>query len=281
MLSMSIFLSMTGCTHEVLKQKAQPEHQSNQIKQLNSKKVIQAEIKHLFDQSQTEGVLVIYDGQKYQSYGNHLERAQTAYIPASTFKMLNALIGLQHKKVTTTEIFKWDGKKRSFASWEKDLTLAQAMQASVVPIYQELAKRIGLNLMQAEVSRIQFGNANIGQQFDDFWLKGPLKISPEQEAKFAYDLANEKLAFDTVVQRKVKQMLYVESRGDTKLFAKSGWGMDVEPQVGWYTGWVEQGDGGRTAFALNIKMQNDSDPTLRKQLTLDVLDKLNLFHYLR
>ena len=76
-------------------------------------------------------------------------------------------------------------------------------------------------------------------------------------------------------------MLFIERRGDTKLYAKSGWGMDVQPQVGWYTGWVEQPNGQITAFVLNLEMQNTDDVGERKQLSLDILDKLGLFFYLR
>ncbi|MEG0488617.1 MAG: penicillin-binding transpeptidase domain-containing protein, partial [Acinetobacter sp.] len=148
------------------------------------------------------------------------------------------------------------------------------------PVYQELARRIGLELMQKEVKRVQFGNTQIGSQVDNFWLVGPLKITPEQEAQFAYQLAMKQLAFDSSVQQQVKEMLYIESRGDTKLYAKGGWGMDVEPQVGWYTGWVEQPNGKVTAFALNLQMNKGDDLRQRKQLTLDILDKLGLFFYL-
>jgi beta-lactamase class D len=239
------------------------------------------EIPLLLNQADTQAVFVTYDGVQLKSYGNDLSRAQKAYIPASTFKMLNALIGLQNAKTTTTEVFKWNGEKRSFPTWEKDMTLAEAMQSSAVPVYQELARRIGLDLMTKEVKRVGFGNTNIGQHVDNFWLIGPLKITPEQEVKFAYQLAMKQLPFDRNVQQQVKDMLYIESRGDTKLYAKSGWGMDVEPQVGWYTGWVEQPDGKVTAFALNMQMQTGDDPVERKQLTLSILDKLGLFFYLR
>lgn len=75
-------------------------------------------------------------------------------------------------------------------------------------------------------------------------------------------------------------MLYVERRGDVRLYAKSGWGMDVAPQVGWYTGWVDNGHGKITAFVLNLEMNAAANPAERKQLTLDVLDKLGLFFYL-
>ncbi len=30
-----------------------------------------------------------------------------------------------------------------FKAWDKDFTLGEAMQASTVPVYQELARRIG------------------------------------------------------------------------------------------------------------------------------------------
>ena len=191
------------------------------------------EIATLFSAAAKHAVFVTYDGKNFKSYGNDLIRAEQAYIPASTFKMLNALIGLQHHQATITEIFKWDGEKRAFPAWEKDMTLAQAMQASAVPVYQQLARRIGSELMQKEVSRVGFGNQNIGQQVDNFWLVGPLKITPIQEAKFVYALATEQLPFNKSIQKQVKEMLLIEQRGDVKLYAKSGWGMDVNPQVGW------------------------------------------------
>ena len=85
---------------------------------------------------------------KINLYGNALSRANTEYVPASTFKMLNALIGLENQKTDINEIFKWKGEKRSFTAWEKDMTLGEAMKLSAVPVYQELARRIGLDLMQ-------------------------------------------------------------------------------------------------------------------------------------
>jgi beta-lactamase class D OXA-228 len=76
-------------------------------------------------------------------------------------------------------------------------------------------------------------------------------------------------------------MLYIVRRGDVKLYAKSGLGSPIsQPQVGWYTGWVEQPNGKITAFSLNMQMQDGDDVGERKQLTLDILDKLELFFYL-
>lgn len=283
---MLISMMLSGCQNELFKSAESTEqgfalHKAQSLDQQHLIKPRVKEIALLFEQTQRQAVFVTFDGQAHHRYGNARSRAGTEYVPASTFKILNALIGLQYQRATTTEIFKWDGQNRSFPAWEKDMTLAEAMQASAVPVYQQLAQRIGLKLMQQEIQRIGFGNQQVGHDITQFWLTGPLKITPEQEAKFLYELATGKLAFDPDVQQQVKAMLKVESRGGATLYAKSGWAMDIDPQVGWYSGWVELPDGKITAFSLNMQMQDGDDPAERKQLTLDVLDKLNLMFYMR
>lgn len=236
----------------------------------------QRQIQQAFDQLQTTGVIVIKDQHGLHSYGNDLSRAQTPYVPASTFKMLNALIGLEHDKATINEVFKWDGQKRSFPAWEKDMTLGQAMQASAVPVYQELARRIGLDLMQKEVQRIGYGNQQIGTVVDNFWLVGPLQITPVQEVLFVEKLANKKLAFKPEVQQAVQDMLLIEQKPNYKLYAKSGWGMDIEPQVGWWTGWVEYPDREKIYFSLNMHMKTGIPASVREQLVKQSLTTLGL-----
>lgn len=236
----------------------------------------QQQIQQAFNQLQTTGVIVIKDQHGLHSYGNNLSRSQTQYVPASTFKMLNALIGLEHDKATINEVFKWDGQKRSFPAWEKDMTLGQAMQASAVPVYQELARRIGLELMQKEVQRIGYGNQQIGTVVDNFWLVGPLQITPVQEVLFVEKLANKKLAFKPEVQQAVQDMLLIEQKPNYKLYAKSGWGMDIEPQVGWWTGWVEYPDREKVYFSLNMHMKTGIPASVREQLVKQSLTTLGL-----
>lgn len=260
-------LFLSACTSNTVKQ--------HQIHSISANKNSE-EIKSLFDQAQTTGVLVIKRGQTEEIYGNDLKRASTEYVPASTFKMLNALIGLEHHKATTTEVFKWDGQKRLFPDWEKDMTLGDAMKASAIPVYQELARRIGLDLMSKEVKRIGFGNADIGSKVDNFWLVGPLKITPEQETQFAYELANKTLPFSKNVQEQVQSMVFIEEKNGRKIYAKSGWGWDVEPQVGWLTGWVVQPQGEIVAFSLNLEMKKGIPSSIRKEIAYRGLEQLGV-----
>lgn len=236
----------------------------------------QQTIQHNFDQAQLQGVIVIKQAGHIQIYGNSLARANTAYIPASTFKMLNALIGLEHHKASVDEVFQWDGQKRAYASWQKDMTLGEAMQLSAVPVYQTLARRIGLDLMQKEVKRINFGNHQIGTQVDNFWLVGPLKITPIQEVEFVDQLAQGTLPFSQNVQQQVRQMLLLQEINGNKVYGKTGWGMDVTPQVGWLTGWVEQPNGHKVAYSLNVEMKADTPPKIRQDLVISSLKTLGI-----
>ena len=74
--------------------------------------------------------------------------------------------------------------------------------------------------MSKEVKRIGFGNADIGSKVDDFWLVGPLKITPQQEAQFAYELAHKTLPFSKNVQEQVQSMLFIEEKWTENLCQK-------------------------------------------------------------
>ncbi|EPK2545253.1 OXA-24 family carbapenem-hydrolyzing class D beta-lactamase [Acinetobacter baumannii] len=265
--SISILVSLSACSS--IKTKSEDNfHISSQQHE--------KAIKSYFDEAQTQGVIIIKEGKNLSTYGNALARANKEYVPASTFKMLNALIGLENHKATTNEIFKWDGKKRTYPMWEKDMTLGEAMALSAVPVYQELARRTGLELMQKEVKRVNFGNTNIGTQVDNFWLVGPLKITPVQEVNFADDLAHNRLPFKLETQEEVKKMLLIKEVNGSKIYAKSGWGMDVTLQVGWLTGWVEQANGKKIPFSLNLEMKEGMSGSIRNEITYKSLENLGI-----
>ncbi|MGK7720418.1 OXA-24 family carbapenem-hydrolyzing class D beta-lactamase [Acinetobacter baumannii] len=265
--SISILVSLSACSS--IKTKSEDNfHISSQQHE--------KAIKSYFDEAQTQGVIIIKEGKNLSTYGNALARANKEYVPASTFKMLNALIGLENHKATTNEIFKWDGKKRTYPMWEKDMTLGEAMALSAVPVYQELARRTGLELMQKEVKRVNFGNTNIGTQVDNFWLVGPLKITPVQEVNFADDLAHNRLPFKLETQEEVKKMLLIKEVNGSKIYAKSGWGMDVTPQVGWLTGCVEQANGKKIPFSLNLEMKEGMSGSIRNEITYKSLENLGI-----
>ena len=202
-------------------------------------------------------------------------RAKERFTPASTFKITNSLIGLDTGAVRNVdEVLPYGGKPQRFKHWERDMPLRDAIVASNVPIYQELARRIGLERMRAGVKKLGYGNMEIGSVVDRFWLEGPLAISAVEQTEFLGRLAEGKLLVSPEATRAVKEITLVEKSDVHELHGKTGWHMDEKRQIGWWVGWVER-DGKVYPFALNIDMQGNDDAAKRVPLGRDCLKALN------
>jgi hypothetical protein len=133
--------------------------------------------KRFFDAG-TVGTFVGYKVDDYLIIASDKVRSGEAKLPASTFKIANSLIALETGVVADPDkdIFKWDGVTRSIEAWNKDHTLRSAIAASAVPVYQEIARRIGEERMQKYVDLLDYGNRDIGGGIDQFWLTGSLRM---------------------------------------------------------------------------------------------------------
>jgi beta-lactamase class D len=204
-------------------------------------------------------------------------RAQKRYVPASTFKIPNSLIAIETGAVTGPgEAFAWDGKPALLKDWERDMTLAEAVRVSNVPVFQDIARRVGLKRYEAWLDRIGYGNANPGTIVDRFWLEGPLTISAIEQTSFLAALALEELPMAKATQVAVKGMLLNETRDGVSLYAKTGWLSAAQPQIGWWIGWVE-GGGRIDTFALNIDIQSKADLGKRQEIGKAILVRMGLF----
>ncbi|OSM01984.1 putative beta-lactamase [Magnetofaba australis IT-1] len=191
-----------------------------------------------------------------------MDACQQRWIPASTFKIPNTLIALETGAVNTTEVFKWDGSPQAFKPWERDMTLQQALKVSAVPVYQRIARRIGLSRMATWVKRLNFGSGDIGDTVDNFWLQGPLTISPIEQARFMQRVATNDLPLRPETLSTLHQIIPQQAWGGGQLRGKTGWLTRVGAKRGWYVGWftpssssAAKNKGDQTvAFAVNIPM---------------------------
>ena len=208
-------------------------------------------------------------------------RAGQRMIPASTFKIANSLIALETAAVRgDDELFRWDGMAKEFKAWEQDLTLRQAIAASSVPVFQEIARRVGISRYEHWLEKIEFGNGITGTDVDRFWLDGPLKISAIEQTSFLAALALHQLPMSRRPQEIVRDMLRVETRGNLALFAKTGWCRATTPNIGWWVGWVEriEASGPRIhTFALNIDMEGADDLPKRIIIGKSLLSTLSIY----
>lgn len=223
----------------------------------------------LFAKAGVTGTFVVYDISADKFIGHNQQRAKTRFIPASTFKIPNSLIGLSVGAVKNLdEIFPYDGQPRWIKEWEKEMNLREAFKFSCLPVYQEIARRVGLKRMQAEITKLGYGNAQIGTKVDEFWLEGPLKISAIEQTQFLAKLAQKTLPFSNEVQQEVHEIARLDQGNDWVLYAKTGWtGKDTKHKkgIGWWVGWVKK-DTKFYAFALNIDMPVIADAAKRIEI---------------
>ena len=229
------------------------------------------EVGALFKRAGVTGTFVLYDVDAGRFVGHNQARSKVRFIPASTFKIPNSLIGLAVEAVGgVDEILPYGGKPQSFAVWEKDMGLREAITLSNVPIYQELARRIGLERMRENVLKLGYGNGNIGATVDTFWLEGPLKISAIEQAQFLVRLAQGQLPLHADVQASVREIVLLEQGDSWRLYGKTGWENAPDSGIGWWVGWVKKDDH-VYAFALNIDVQKATDASKRIEIIKGVV----------
>lgn len=222
------------------------------------------------------GTFVLYDAAGEQYTGYDAGRAATRYIPASTFKIPNSLIGLSVGAVQgVDEVLPYGGAPQRFKEWEQDMGLRTAIKISNVPVYQELARRIGLDRMRANVAKLGYGNGEIGDVVDRFWLVGPLQISAIEQTQFLARLAQDRLPMPKPAMAAVREIAQLERGDGWVLYGKTGWADSYDPDVGWWVGWVQKGD--RVyAFAMNIDMPDEGDAKKRMALGKECLKVLGV-----
>jgi beta-lactamase class D len=208
-----------------------------------------------FIEAGTAGTFVGYKVDEYLVVASDKDRSGEAKLPASTFKIPNSLIALETGAVgdPDRDVFKWDGVTRSIEAWNRDHTMRTAIAASAVPVYQEIARRIGAERMQKYLDLLEYGNRDIGGGIDQFWLTGNLRIDPVQQVDFVDRLRRGVLALSKRSQDLVRDILPVTKVGETTIRVKSGLlGAELgKPSLGWMVGWAEKGSA-NTVFALNM-----------------------------
>lgn len=202
-------------------------------------------------------------------------RARDAVLPASTFKIPNSIIALETGVVADPDkdIFKWDSVTRSIPEWNKDHTLRSAIAVSAVPVYQEIARRVGVERMQKYVDAFEYGNRNIGGGVDRFWLTGDLRISPLEQIAFLDRLRRRGLPVSKRAQDLTADILPVTKIDDVIIRAKTGLTGVTDKSmtdgkgvaVGWLAGWAEKGST-QTVFALNLDVSEPKHSAARMKI---------------
>ena len=235
-----------------------------------------AELARLFKQEGVRGTFVVHDLANDRYTVHDRKRAEIRYVPASTYKIPNSLIGLATGVVANVDqVLPYGGGPTRRPEWAQDMSLRDAIRISNVPVYQGLARRIGLERMRTKLRQFGYGNMDPGTTVDTFWLDGPLKISAYEQTVFLDKLVRDALPVPKEAMAAVRAILRQE--GTAELYAKTGWGAPPDGgDIGWWVGWVKK-DGKLYTFALNLDITDDAVGARRVPLGKASLQALGLF----
>jgi beta-lactamase class D len=231
-----------------------------------------------FRENKAEGCFALLNNGTGEFTIYNLERYRdSAYLPASTFKILNALIGLQTGVIANDSmIIKWDGVVRERPEWNRDLSMYQAFRVSAVPYFQEVARKIGKDTMQFWLDSISYGTKKIIGPIDSFWLDNSLKITPDEELGLVKKLYFNQLPFFRINQEIVRKAMLFEDRPEYKLSYKTGWGKKENGRdLGWVVGYIEE-NRHPYFFVLNLESgeKNFDMAGVRMKILKGILDQL-------
>ncbi|WP_304942994.1 class D beta-lactamase [Vallitalea guaymasensis] len=222
-----------------------------------------------------DGCFVMYDeiSTNYLIYNK--EQVDERISPCSTFKILNSLIGLETGVIEGKEhMYKWDGKKYPFESWNQDHTLASAIANSVVWYYERLASEVGVEQMQKYLDMLDYGNKDISGGITKFWLTSSFEVSAREQVDLLYNLYHDNLPFSKKNMTIVRDIITLESTDEYILSGKTG--TAGYSKIGWFVGTIQRDD--KTFyFATNIVADDNATGSKAKEITLEILKGLELY----
>ncbi len=232
-----------------------------------------------FDSTGVRGTVLVYALRAGRLLATHPSMVDERRIPASTFKIANALIALEKGTIHDEQsVLPWDSVVRPRVELNRDLDLATAFRISAVPHFQHLARSVGMTEMHRYLRLFEYGNQDTSGGVDRFWLSGGLRISPREQIAFLVRLYLEDLPLQSVTMQTVRHIMKVEDDAGITIRGKTGWALlQGGGGVGWWVGWV-QTESGTFFFASMIEdgAPRPSFGSARIRVAREVLEGLGI-----
>lgn len=247
--------------------------------------VVHSDFKKYFDNCKVEGSIAIYDNNKHTWFLSDTIGIKKETLPASTFKIINLLIALETKTISSeNDVVKWPGTTDTVKYGYRpeiyhDITVKEAFEVSAGWAFVELAKKIGKDNYKKYLSLCHYGNLDLSQTDADFWNFGNFKISPVNQVKFLKNLYVEKLPFSKRNMQIVKKVMLTEQNSNYSIYSKTGWTRENEINTGWWVGYIVNNNGAyffATRLLQDRKINSAAFGNCRKDITKSVFKDLSI-----
>ena len=225
-----------------------------------------------------EGSFVLYDLENDIWSIHDIEHATLRVAPDSTYKIYDALFGLEEGVIIPEDSFiAWNGKNYPFETWNSDQTLQSAMTSSVNWYFQAIDEQLASTNIRNYIQQIGYGNENVSGRLSTYWLESSLKISPVEQVKLLTKLQNNSLGFSSENINAVKDAICLSSSDAGTFYGKTGTGrVDGQDVNGWFIGYIETVDN-TYFFATNIGADSDATGGNATEITMSILSDMNIW----
>ena len=225
-----------------------------------------------------EGSFVLYDLRNDVWSIHDIKHATLRVAPDSTYKIYDALFGLEEGVITPEDSFiAWNGKNYPFETWNSDQTLQSAMTSSVNWYFQAIDEQLASTNIHNYIQQIGYGNENVSGRLSTYWLESSLKISPVEQVKLLTKLQNNSLGFSSENINAVKDAICLSSSDAGTFYGKTGTGrVDGQDVNGWFIGYIETADN-TYFFATNIGADSDATGGNATEITMSILSDMNIW----
>ena len=223
------------------------------------------------------GSFVLYDARRDHWQIYNPDQAVQRVSPDSTWKIYNALLGLESGIITPeTSQMTWNGEIYPFDAWNRNQTLDSAIKNSVNWYFHRIDLQSGKQAVQSFVQKLHYGNMNVNGSFPSYWLESSLKISAVEQVELLRNFHDNHFQFKTENIRAVKDALQISVTPAGAFYGKTGTGqVDGKNINGWFIGFLETPD---TTYYFATNLREDSDATGSKaaEITKSILSELKI-----
>ncbi len=194
-------------------------------------------IKKNFDEYKLDGCFALLDNSGgLVIYNMNLDT--TRFSPLSTFEIINSLIGLESGRIIDENmVIKPDTTIGSNNNCSKEMNLVEALRMNCSNYFQQVAKSTGRDTLVSWIDSLGYGNMNISNRMDSFWLDNSLKISPDEQLGLVKRLYFDQLPF----QKRSQQIIRDAMNRDENTQYRFSYKTSVERDgISWVLGWIEE-----------------------------------------
>ena len=201
------------------------------------------------------GAAVIYDPAENCCQMYNQELSLTRRSPCSTFKIISSLIAIKNGIIVPEYSVRiWSGEVYWMEDWNQDIDFSDAFHASCVWYFREVIDEIGMDVMQEELNRLQYGNCDISDwegkantnnsnpALTGFWIESSLLISPKEQVEVMERIFGDNTNYSEELRNQLKQVMRLSEpdESDILIYGKTGMGKSCGVVVdAWYTGFAD------------------------------------------